>query len=116
MAAVLRRRQEFLAVARQGKKWVATGLILQVGAARPEQTSSPVRYGLTASGKIGNAVVRNRARRRMRALVHEIMPLHAARGYDYVLIARVSTPRRKYADLQQDLITALKKLGVWRDK
>src|SRR5271170_6116071 len=87
----LKRRPEFLAVAAQGKKWVAPGLILQIGPARSKETISPIRYGLTASGKVGGAVVRNRARRRLRALVREIMPLHAAPAYDYVLIARAAT-------------------------
>lgn len=75
-------------------------------------TSDVVRYGLTASGKIGNAVKRNKARRRMRALAVEILP-QAKSGHDYVLIARVTTGTRKFEDLRQDLMTALKKLGAW---
>ncbi len=51
----------------------------------------PIRYGLTASRKVGNAVTRNRARRRLRVLAHDILPRHAAPGYDYVLIARAAT-------------------------
>ena len=73
------------------------------------------RYGLTASGKVGPAVVRNRARRRLRALVMEILPRHAAFGRDYVVIARATTMSRDFTDLRQDLVTALKKLGAWRE-
>ena len=108
----LRKRAEFLAVADQRRKWVAEGLILQVGAS----AGKSARYGLTASGKIGNAVKRNRARRRLRALAFDVLPKHAASGHDYVLIARASTITRAFADLRNDLTMALKKLGVWCDR
>ncbi len=113
LISVLRKRDEFLAVAAEGKKWVAPGLILQRGAALENKSS--LRFGLTASRKIGNAVTRNRARRRLRALALSVLPQHAAPGYDYVLIARNTTPKRVYADLKQDLQTALKKLGSYCD-
>jgi ribonuclease P protein component len=111
---VLRRRAEFVALAKEGKKWVTTGLIVQT-ASTPKTESRSIRYGLTASSKIGNAVVRNRARRRMRSLAQEILPIHAETGRDYVLIARNTTPDRDFAELRADLTTALQKLGVWRD-
>jgi ribonuclease P protein component len=114
---VLRRRAEFLAVAQTNKKWVATGLILQLGPKKTEtaDTKPSLRYGLTATTKIGNAVVRNRARRRLRALAFEILPPHASNQHDYVLIARATTAIRDHSDLKKDLITGLKKLGVWTD-
>jgi ribonuclease P protein component len=112
---VLRRRAEFVALAKEGKKWVTPGLIVQAGTTPKTETGSAIRYGLTASSKIGNAVIRNRARRRMRALANEILPLHAEAGRDYVLIARATTPSRDFAELRQDLTTALHKLGVWRE-
>lgn len=86
--------------------------MLQLGAPKTENI---LRYGLTATTKIGNAVVRNRARRRLRALAFAVLPLHAAPNHDYVLVARATTTTRDYADLQKDMATALKKLGVWRD-
>jgi ribonuclease P protein component len=113
--AVLRKREDFLAAARQGKKWVAPGLILQMGAARKDDTASQIRYGLTASGKVGIAVIRNRARRRLRALAVEVLPPHAAPGRDYVLIARAATITRNFSDLREDLTIALRKLGAWHD-
>ena len=76
---VLRKRADFLAAAPSGKKWVAPGLIVQMGASRRED-SRTIRYGLTASGKIGSAVVRNRARRRLRALAVEILPRACSTG------------------------------------
>ena len=110
--ATLRRRPEFLAVAASGRKWAAPGLILQMGL--PRESSAPARYGLTASSKVGGAVVRNRARRRLRALAVEILPHHAA-ARDYVLIARSTTATRAFSDLRQDLVTALRKLGAWHE-
>ncbi len=114
--SVLRRRAEFLAVAGSGKKWVTPGLIIQMGLPRKAEDKivSGVRYGLTASSKIGNAVVRNRARRRLRALATELLP-NTSPDRDYVLIARNVTATRDFAVLRQDLLTALKKLGVWRE-
>lgn len=108
--AVLLQRKEFLNIAQNGKKWVTPGLIVQMGPARKTDDFPPLRYGLTASSKIGNAVIRNRARRRMRALAQEILPLHAKPGHDYVLIARVTTVSRPFKDIRQDFMLALWKL------
>jgi ribonuclease P protein component len=109
--SVLRHRREFLAIAEKGRSFAMPGLVLQVGVLGKEPS---LRFGLTASSRVGNAVIRNRARRRLRALAQEVLPLHAAPGHDYVLIARAKTAKREYADLRQDLITALRKSGAWR--
>ncbi len=95
---------------------MAPALVVQIRARKPdERGAGGVRYGLTASGKVGNAVRRNRAKRRMRALAHEILPAHAVCGHDYVLIARASTMTAPYDTLRSHLITALKKLKAWKD-
>ena len=110
----LKQRSEFLRVAAARRKWVAPGLILQA-APRPaleEPDAAPFRIGYTASRKIGNAVARNRARRRLRAAVAEVMPAHACRGCDYVLIARRRTVDRRFADLIADLETAFDGLAA----
>ena len=111
----LTQRREFLRVAAARRKWAAPGLVLQVRRTPKEQdpSTSALRVGFTATKKIGNAVVRNRARRRLRAAVNQIMPVHAAPAHDYVVIARAGTVRRRYADLVNDLETALKKLGAF---
>jgi ribonuclease P protein component len=109
---ILRKRAEFLAVASSGKRWVAPGFILQIGDAH--EPSKNVRYGLTASGKIGNAVARNRARRRLRAMAFQIMP-YASPEHDYVLVARASTPACAFTAMQQDLSKGLKRLKLWRE-
>lgn len=123
---VLRKRADFLAVAASGKRWVAPGFILQIGAPRPTETISltetpslnprqiVIRYGLTASRKVGNAVTRNRARRRLRALANELLP-HALPDHDYVLVARDTTPHIDFETLRQDLIKGMKRMKIWRD-
>jgi ribonuclease P protein component len=115
MAALarLKRRAEFLQVASSRKKSAMPGLVLQAAPGPDGDTGQP-RVGFTASRKVGIAVVRNRARRRLKAAVAATMPLHAAAGHDYVLIARAETVRRPYADLVGDLETGLKRLGLWR--
>ncbi|MCW2247307.1 hypothetical protein M2352_002898 [Azospirillum fermentarium] len=75
-----------------------------------------IRLGLTASRKVGNAVVRNRARRRLREAARLILPFHARPGHDLVLIARQETAVRPWADLIADLTAALKRLGLWRER
>jgi len=106
----LTRRTEFLKVASGRRKSVAPGLILQ---ALP-QAGNDVRVGFTASRKVGNAVARNRARRRLRAAAAQMLPAHAARGHDYVVIARQETLERPFGDLLGDLAQGLKRLGVYR--
>jgi len=112
----LKRRADFLRVAGGRRKWVTPGLILQTLARAPAGgVSEGIRIGFTATRKIGNAVVRNRARRRLRAAAASVMAGHAVAGFDYVLIARAETPKRPYAALIDDLEIALRRLGTWRD-
>ena len=72
------------------------------------------RVGYTASRKVGIAVVRNRARRRLRAAVAQVLERHAAPGHDYVVIARSATATRPFPALLADLETGLRRLGLWR--
>lgn len=111
----LKNRPEFLRVAAARRKWVAPGLILQARASEHADDLPTCRVGFTATRKIGNAVVRNRARRRLRAAVQTVMPAHAKPGYDFVLIARGETARRPYPALLGDLSEALKRLDAYRD-
>lgn len=126
----LKKRREFLAVAATRQKWVTPGLILQARQHKkderfntaPSDMPGPdnekgtdiIRVGFTTSKKVGSAVERNRARRRLRALAAEILPQKAAPGYDLVIIGRRNTITRAWDDLQQDLSTALQKMGLAR--
>ncbi len=76
-------------------------------AAAPAGPSEEIGVGFTASRKVGSAVERNRARRRLRAVAREILPTAGRPGYDYVLIARAATLRRPYMELAEDLKAAL---------
>lgn len=107
----LKRRREFLEVAGTRRKWVTPGMIVQIG---PERPGTAIRYGVTASKKVGNAVKRNRAKRRLRALADQYLPELGLPGWDYVLIARNTTPERPHDLLISDLKTALARLKVTR--
>ena len=112
----LRVRRLFLAAAKADKE-VRRGLIVQARARDKDEVSpTPVRYGLTASKKIGNAVARNRARRRLRALALEILPLEGEAGFDYVMIGRVHTAPRPWPKLKSDLRSALQALHKTRPR
>ena len=114
----LKTRRQFLRVAARKKKWAAPGIVLQVAPQPPEDraTSEGPRYGLTVSRRVGNAVVRNRARRRLRAAAEEVLPRAADAVNDYVLIGRQDTPGRDFEALKRDLETGLKKLGAYRQE
>ena len=73
-----------------------------------------IRIGYTASKKVGGAVERNRARRRLRAVVAKIIPDHAKPGYDFILIARKGTLTRPFSELLEDLVKSLKQLEAYR--
>lgn len=114
----LRKRPEFLRVAAVRRKWATPGLMLQVALMVPAHSAGAEawRYGVTASRKVGGAVVRNRAKRRLRALAESLLPALARPGYDFVLIARPETASRSYELLISDLKTALSRLKVTRLK
>jgi ribonuclease P protein component len=110
----LKRRSEFLRVAGARQKCAAPGLVLQARPRTGDSREHPFRIGFTVSRKVGNAVARNRARRRLRAAVEAVMPTTALDGYDYVVIGRAATLKRPFTALCEDLETALRRLGAHR--
>ena len=96
-------RAGFLAARSSSVKVVAVGFVLQAAASGRDDW----RLGLTASKKTGNAVRRNRARRRLRALARTELAKRARRGIDYVMIARHGTAERSWDDLVADLHKSL---------
>lgn len=115
----LKRRAEFLAVAGTHRKKVAPGLIVQArrhdARQSPEEGGPALRVGYTASKKVGNAVKRNRAKRRMRAAALAVAVPNVPPGHDLVLIARPETVERPWAELTADLEGCLRRMGLWTD-
>lgn len=75
------------------------------------EQSDQIRVGFTCSKKVGNAVARNRAKRRMREVARALLPILGKPGWDYVLIGRAeTTAARPFEDLKGDLKYALNKL------
>ena len=110
--ARLKTRADFVRVAAGRRRAVRPAFIVQA-APRPTKDASgtSVRVGFTASRKVGNAVVRNRAKRRLRAIAAEILPQMGHPGTDYVLVARATASERHYAELLGDLEGALRQLA-----
>ena len=113
LCGALRQRRDFLFVQQKGVRQVMTHFILQA-AVKPASTASQpafsYRTGVTASKKVGNAVARNRAKRRMRALFSELQCGHAPSGTDYVLVARQSLVQAAWAELLADFSIAAKRI------
>lgn len=103
----LKKRADFLR-AQRGVRRSATGLTLEV-CLTPEIAAREGRFrvGFTASRKVGGAVQRNRAKRRLRAVARAILPDAAQERTDYVLIARPITLERPFPDLLKDLAQTL---------
>lgn len=108
MLSVIAKRSDFLAAAR-AKRRVTHAFILQAR----ESGAQPhgVRYGITCSKKVGNAVARNRAKRRLRAIARDVLPQEGRPGWDYVLIGRREvTAALPYQHLRADLFKALQSI------
>ncbi len=100
--SVLTRRADFLA-ANRGLRIARPGFVLLVN----PNGQGQVRYGITVTKKIGNAVVRNRMKRRFRALLREVLPVQGLPGHDHVMIGRETGIERDFAKLREELAMAL---------
>jgi ribonuclease P protein component len=105
----LKRRAQFLRVAAKGRKAPTTGLVLQ---ALLRDDDAPARLGFTVTKKVGNAVIRNRTRRRLKEAARLLLAERPVTGVDLVVIGRDATRKRGFLALQDDLRRALTKTGV----
>ncbi|MGF6859748.1 ribonuclease P protein component [Rhodobacteraceae bacterium MBR-64] len=110
MPDTLRKRADFLRAAaarRQG----TPGFMLQARLRAPDERAEGVRIGYTCSKKVGNSVVRNRARRRLREVARAVLPHQGRDGWDYVLVGRPGvTVTRDFAALIEDMNRALARI------
>ena len=103
----LKQRKDFLRLA-HAKRVHSTSFVLQ---ARDRGDAQALRVGFTCSKKVGNAVARNRAKRRLREIARLILPQFGQIGHDYVLIGRANvTASTKFTALQDELLASLRKL------
>jgi ribonuclease P protein component len=105
----LKTRPQFLAAAKGPH--VSRGAVVIQGRERGDG-SDHIGLGFTATRKVGGAVVRNRAKRRLREAARRLLPLHGRAGHDYVLIARAGAPDRPWDRLLDDVKTALIRLAA----
>jgi ribonuclease P protein component len=107
---VLRKRADFLR-ASSALRHGTHSLHLQARERRADENIAGIRVGFTCSKKVGNAVARNRAKRRLREVARSVLPLHGRPGWDYVLIGRPETTATLPLEtLESDLTRALRKL------
>ena len=102
-------RRDFLRV-QAGRRCAMPGFVLQAAPAPAELALPAVRVGFTVSRKVGNAVVRNRVRRRLREIARMVIPGQARSGLDYVLVGRQGALKRDFATLKVELVEALRRL------
>ena len=104
--ARLRKRADFLAAARHLRR--VAGVVTLEMASTPILAceTETLRLGFTASKKIGNAVARNRAKRRLRAAAYALLPLSGRPAHDYVLVARAGILTRDFLALKGDIAEA----------
>ena len=87
-----------------------------VQARKPREPSDVARVGFTATKRIGGAVIRNRAKRRLRHAARLLVPVYGRRGTDYVFVARADTVERPWSGLLDDVKSALIRLGSDADR
>jgi ribonuclease P protein component len=109
MFVTLRRRSEFLRV-RGGARWATAVFVLEAKQRIGAEAANEARFGFTVTKKLGNAVVRNRIRRRLREAVRLMAHGTARPDYDYVLIARGPALDREFTELKRDLENAFSRV------
>lgn len=113
-APTIKLRRDFLSAAASGRKFITGSFIVQLRAredAHPAGTQA-IRFGYTVTKRMGNAVVRNRIKRRLRQAVAQSAVKLATPGYDYVIISRPKALDCPFADLLRDMEFAFSRIGA----
>ncbi len=111
---ILAQRADFLRAA-QARRQGTPGFLLQARRRGAEEPAQGIRVGFTCSKKVGNAVARNRAKRRLREIARKLIPAKGHPGWDYVLVGRPGvTGTRDFTLLMADLATALGQIHMDR--
>ena len=105
----IKSRKDFIRIQRNGKKVVSSCLIIQHLKSIDDENAT--RCGSSASKKVGGAVLRNKAKRRMRSLVNELKNIFKPHGHDYVLIARKQVLNQDYNKIKDELINSIRTLS-----
>lgn len=100
---------DFQRLSRDGKRWSCAAFILQY---LPKDPEAAAQFGFTASRKVGNAVVRNRAKRRLREMIRLQLKEGVLNGFDLVLIAKTAAATYDFSMMQIDFKKGLKTLGA----
>jgi len=114
--ATIKKRSDFLAASAKGKKFIAGTFILQM-LARPEghPVGGEARFGFTVTKKMGNAVKRNRIKRRLRAALAQLPGRYRLAGHDYVIISRHKAFDCPFSDLTRDMEFAFSRIPTMKD-
>ena len=104
------KRSEYLRVKQRGTSVAEPGLVIQAAPFANSSSYLQPRVGFTVSKRVGNAVKRNRARRRLKSIASDILPKEGFPAWDYVFIGRLVTLDRPYDSLLEDARAALRKI------
>lgn len=107
--SIIKKRADFLA-ANRGKRFATPGFVLLVRDRQDDDLT--IRLGITITKKVGNAVVRNRMRRRFRELAREMLAARGKAGADHILIGRDGGIEKDFGELRADMVRALDKLAT----
>jgi len=116
IVTAIKRRADFVSASKSGFKFVKPSLVVQSRLRKEDENiqgveRSCVRIGFTATKTLGNAVIRNRTKRRMRAAAAKLVPQWGMSQCDYVFIGRSQAFKGPYDDLIRDMKHALKRLA-----
>lgn len=104
------KRSEYLRVKQRGTSVAEPGVVIQAAPVANSSSYLQPRVGFTVSKRVGNAVKRNRARRRLKSIASDVLPNEGFQAWDYVFIGRLVTLDRPYDLLLEDARSALRKI------